>query len=349
MTSLPRSVLVIKPSSFGDIVQALPVLAALRRAWPGARIDWMVKPEWAGLLEDHPLIDQLVLLPRALAAWPRLLTRLRAAGYDLVIDLQGLLRSGLLSRITGAPVRVGFADGREGSPWCYNQRVQIQNRAAHAVERYLELVRSLGVAVGDAVTFPLPWWKEEQRWVKRLLAEAMAGEAKTVCVIHAAARWKTKRWPAERYAEVADWLIARKRCLVVLVGGIDQADQVSRMVDRMRERPLNLVGQTTLGQLGVLLQQANLVVTNDSGPMHVAAAVATPVVAIFGPTDPRKVGPFGSGHVVLKRTVDCSRCRRNRCVQDLSCLKAITTEDVEGAVEQLLNSNVARAQAEQNV
>ena len=98
-----------------------------------------------------------------------------------------------------------------------------------------------GVAVGDAVTFPLPAWKEERRWVKRLLAEAMAGEAKAVCVIHAAARWKTKRWPAERYAEVADWLIARKRCLVVLVGGIDQADQVSRMVERMRDRALRNV------------------------------------------------------------------------------------------------------------
>src|SRR5262245_32217751 len=155
MTSLPRSVLVIKPSSFGDIVQALPVLAALHRAWPGARIDWMVKPEWAGLLEDHPLIDELVLLPRALAPLLRVLTRLRAAADDLVIDFQGLLRSGMLSRFTGAPVRVGLADGREGSPWCYTQRVQIQNRTVHAVERYLELVRRPGVAVGDAVTFPL--------------------------------------------------------------------------------------------------------------------------------------------------------------------------------------------------
>jgi lipopolysaccharide heptosyltransferase I len=348
MASLPRSVLVIKPSSFGDIVQALPVLAALRQAWPGARIDWLVKPEWAGLLEGHPLIDQLLLLPRALAPWLQLLTRLRAAGYDLVIDLQGLLRSGLLSRITAAPVRIGFADGREGSPWCYTHRVRIQHDAAHAVERYLELIRSLGVAAGDAVTFPLPEWQEEQRWAKCLLAAAMPGEPKVVCVIHPAARWKTKQWPAERYAELADWLIARKRYLVVLIGGKDQADQVSHVINRMRERPLNLVARTTLAQLAVLLRQANLVVTNDSGPMHLAAAVGAPVVAIFGPTDPRKVGPFGPGHFVLKKTVDCSRCRRNRCVQDLSCLKAITIEEVEEAVELSISRNVVHARAEQN-
>jgi lipopolysaccharide heptosyltransferase I len=348
MASLPRSLLVIKPSSFGDIVQALPVLAALRQAWPAARIDWLVKAEWAGLLEKHPLIDQVLLLPRALAQWLPLLTRLRTGDYDLVIDLQGLLRSGLLSRITGAPVRVGFADGREGSPWCYTHRVRVENDATHAVKRYLELIRGLDVSIGDAVTFPLPEWKAEGRWVKGLLMEAMPGEPKTVCVIHPAARWKTKQWPGERYAELADWLIARKGCLVVLVGGKDQANQVSHVIDRMRERPLNLVARTTLAQLAVLLRQANLVITNDSGPMHLAAAVGTPVVAIFGPTDPRKVGPFGLGHIVLKKTVDCSRCTRNRCAQDLLCLKAITIEDAQEAVELSMSNNLFRTQAEED-
>ncbi|MGH7846184.1 MAG: glycosyltransferase family 9 protein [Candidatus Binatia bacterium] len=339
MIAPPKRLLVIKPSSFGDIVQSLPVLAALRRGWPDSRIDWLVKEEWAGLLQNHPLIDQVVVLAQSITEWPRVLKRLRTSGYDMALDLQGLLRSGLLSLATGAPIRAGFVNAREGSPWCYTQRVPIAS-AAHAVECYLELIRGLGIATTDAITFPLPEWKREEQWVNDFLAERMAPTPKPFCVIHPAARWKTKQWPIERYAELADWLTGNRVYGVVLVAGPAQADQVSPMIARLRAPVVSLVARTTLPQLGALLRRAAFLITNDSGPMHLAAAVGTPVVAIFGPTDPRRVGPYGSGHVVLRKPFDCSRCKRNDCVQELQCLKAISVADVREAVEQLARRNL---------
>jgi heptosyltransferase-1 len=341
MIAPPQRLLVIKPSSFGDIVQSLPVLAALRRAWPTSRIDWLVKAEWAELLQNHPLIDELVVLPGPMKDWPKVLKRLRTSSYDMVIDLQGLLRSGLLSLVTGAPIRAGFANAREGSPWCYTHRVSIASDSAHAVERYLELICGLGIATTDGVTFPLPEWKREEQWVNDFLAEQMA-PPKPFCVIHPAARWKTKQWPIERYAELADWLIGDRGYGVILVAGPAQADQVSPMTARMRAPVVSLVARTTLPQLGALLRHAAFLITNDSGPMHLAAAVGTPVVGIFGPTDPQRVGPYGSGHVVLQKAFDCSRCKRNDCVQGLECLKAISVDDVRAAVQQLVRRNLVR-------
>jgi lipopolysaccharide heptosyltransferase I len=335
----PGRLLVIKPSSFGDIVHSLPVLAALRRAWPMSRIDWLVKAEWSGLLQDHPLIDELVILPRAPQEWPKILGHLRGRRYDMVIDLQGLLRSALLSRVTAAPIRAGFANGREGSPWFYTHRVAVTNDSGHAVERYLDLVRGLGIAVGDAATFPLPEWKTEQQWADRFLDEQMLAPAKPLCVIHPAARWKTKQWPTDRYAEVADWLMADQQHGVILVAGRAQETQVAPMIARMKAPAINLVGRTTLPQLAAVLRKAALLITNDSGPMHLAAALGTPVVAIFGPTDPAKVGPYGSDHIVLQKAFDCTGCTRTACVRELQCLEAITVEDVRGAVQQLTRKN----------
>jgi ADP-heptose:LPS heptosyltransferase len=167
----------------------------------------------------------------------------------------------------------------------------------------------------------------------------MAPTAKPFCVIHPAARWKTKKWPIERYAELADWLTGDRGYGVVVVAGPAQANQVSPMIARLRAPVVSLVARTTLPQLGALLRQAAFLISNDSGPMHLAAAVGTPVVAIFGPTDPRRVGPYGSGHVVLQKQFDCSRCKRNDCVQGLQCLKAISVDDVREAVQQLARRN----------
>lgn len=333
----PSRILLIKPSSFGDIVHGLPVLAACKGHWPEAQIDWAVKPEWAGLLTGHPLLRRVVFFPvtvgEGLRAWPAL----RRQDYDLVIDLQGLFRSGLYAALTGCPVRVGFDDGREASAWFYSRRVKVSNDAVHAVDRCLDLVRRIGVKTAPTPAFPLPDGEKQQEWVDGVWRRQNIRAGEVVCVIHPSARWATKRWPAERFAQLADGLIARERMRIMIVGSAAEASQIEEMSRQMSQPAINLAGQTDLLQLATLLRRANLLVSNDSGPIHLAAAVGTPVVAIFGPTDPSRVGPYGDGHVVLRKETDCSRCTRRACIRDALCMKAVDVSEVFEAVRGVVN------------
>ena len=344
----PGRILLIKPSSFGDIVHCLPVLAALKHHWPNAEVDWAVKREWAGLLTGHPMLRRVVFFPGTALEGVRSWQTLRRDDYDMVIDLQGLFRSGLYAALTGCPVRVGFDDSREGSSWFYSRRIKVSNDAVHAVDRCLDLVRQIGVKTAPTPAFPVPDGKQEQEWVDDLWRRNQIRDGEAVCIIHPSARWPTKRWPAERFAQLADGLIARERMRIMIVGSGSEASQIEQMSRQMSQPAINLAGETELLQLAALLRRANLLVSNDSGPMHLAAAVGTPVVAIFGPTDPSRVGPYGDGHVVLRKEIDCSRCTRRACIRDALCMKAIGVSDVFEAVRAVVNrskGNLAAAGA----
>jgi heptosyltransferase-1 len=357
MTVPPEQVLLVKPSSFGDIIHTLPVLDAIHRSWPRTAVDWIVKPEWMVLLEGHPMLREVLPFPTSWGAWRRSVALVRSRRYDMVLDLQGLLRSGVLTLSSGSPVRIGFANGREGSPWCYTRRVATPGGAmsgskrgsdsapVHAIDRYLFLAREAGASIEGPVRFPLPPWPAAERWVDHAWEEAGIRPLERVCVIHPAARWATKRWPAERFALLADHLAGERGWRVILVAGAGERDQVAEVSAMMQHPPLDLSGRTTLPQLAAVLRRAELLVTNDSGPMHLAVAVGAPVVALFGPTEPRAVGPYGPGHLVLRKAIDCSSCTRQHCVRDLACLTAITVEEVCAAVESMRRpSNSADAE-----
>lgn len=337
----PRRMLIVKPSSFGDIIHALPVLAPLARHWPNTEIDWLVKQEWAELLSGQPALKNVYLFPASFTGWRRLRKIFEERRYDMVIDLQGLLRSGLAALLTKAPIRMGFDDAREGSRWCYTKRVGSSPGAVHAVDRCLDLLKQVGIAEADAVTFPLTVPAEAERWVDALWMAEQIGRHENTVVVHPAARWETKRWPAERFAQVADELSARFGARVILVAGKEQMLHVDEVLRHLRGAAINLAGKSTLLGLAALLRKATLVITNDSGPMHLAAAVGTPVVALFGPTDPRRVGPYGAAHVVLKKHFNCAGCSRRRCAQDQYCLKAIGVADVLAAAGPFLNRRCA--------
>ncbi|MBI3620917.1 MAG: glycosyltransferase family 9 protein [Nitrospirae bacterium] len=346
MTSAPERLLIVKPSSFGDIIHTLPALDAVHRSWPRTAVDWIVKPEWMPLLQGHPMLREALPFPMSWRAWRRMIPLVRQRRYEMVLDLQGLLRSGVLSLCTGAPIRIGFANAREGSPWCYTRRVALPAGSAngrppslqeslqaprHAIDRYLHLVREAGASSQAPVRFPLPSWPEAARWVDDWWDKAGLQPKDTVCVLHPAARWETKRWPAERFARLADRLVKEQGWRVILVAGPAERTQVEA-VGRLMQQPYDdLSGRTTLPQLAALLARAALLITNDSGPMHLAVAVGIPVVALFGPTDPRKIGPYGPGHHVLQAGVDCSPCGRQRCTQGLACMNAISVEEAYAA------------------
>lgn len=301
----PRRVLIVRPSALGDVCRTVPVLVSLKRAWPQAHVDWLVQDGFADAIAAHPDLTRVVLFPRrGLGRWytregaalgRKLVSQLHAARYDLVLDCQGLARSGLLTRATGAAIRVGHADARELAWLGYTHRVDAAG-AVHTVDRMLTLVEALGVpAVRDMRLYAVPG---------DLAAVDADGRfaGRRFAVLAPTSRWPGKRWPAERFAELARELLTRGFERVVLVGGANERDQCAPLVQLAGREPrvVDLVGATTVGGLLAVIARSSLVVANDSAALHMAVGLDKPLVGLFGPTDVAKVGPYGRERDVIQ-------------------------------------------------
>lgn len=308
-----KRILIVKPSSLGDVVHALPTVARIRQNFSDAHIAWIVNDAFTSLFQRCSVINEVIPFPRHNARqWLPLLRRLRSERFDLVVDLQGLLRSGIMTWATGAPRRIGLSDAREGSRLFYNEIVTVPR--IHAVDRYLLAAKHLGCP-DTPVEFPL----------------GVSDGPRTLIAVNPSARWPTKLWGDDKFAELIRRL-PRER--VVLTGAAAERERIERIAQGCR----NKAGTTDLFQLAELYARCAVVVTNDSGPMHIAAAVGTPVVAIFGPTDPVLTGPYGKQHVVLRAGVDCSPCLKDRCVHQpsMECMDKVTVEKVLAAAQRFL-------------
>ena len=328
--SIPRKVLIVKPSSLGDVVHSLPFLSALHECFPFAEIDWVIAKGIEGILEGNPLVSKLWVIdkdkwkkvgriPGTISELGRLARALKTEQYDIVIDLQGLLRSGLITKATRAPVRIGFAEAREGSSLFYTHRVK-SGRDLHAVDRYLKVARALGFEERD-VRFPMPLVRESER------IEQFKGKVGDYAVIVAGARWNTKRWPAEQFARLA----ASLDMTSVVVGGAADRDLSKAIEKQSKGKAISMAGETGIDDLIWLIRGARLMISNDSGPMHIAAACGIPVVAIFGPTNPGRTGPYGPNNIVLKSGAGCAPCYKRTC-KDMKCMREISPERVLEAV-----------------
>jgi heptosyltransferase-1 len=290
-----ESVLVIKPSSLGDVVHTLPAVALMRRQYPGLQIGWVVSTACAPLLEGNELIEGVGEVPRerfrgfsgvcGILWWMR---GLRGLKPDLALDFQGLLRSALMGRYSRAGELVGLSDGREGSRCFYDCTVPVPAEGGHAVDRYLALVEACGVKVpverGD-LEFPLPAGEEPV---------VDGGLPERYVLFHPVSRGLGKSFPGD---EVAQFCKAMGKERVVLVG---QVDEETRGAWELPGNATDLMNETTIGELIWLMRRAAYVVTVDSGPMHLAAAVSERVLGIHTWTDPRKVGPYRGGCLVWK-------------------------------------------------
>ena len=334
-----QRLLIVKPSSLGDVVHALPTLSALRRRFPSARLSWLVKREWAEVLEGQPDLDDVLAVDLSVKGWAAAIRAVREGRFDLVVDLQGLLRSAVLGWASGSPARVGFANGREGSPWFYSHRVPVPDASMHAVDRYLLIARFLGAesAGPEHASFCLPRDPVTDARVDALLAAAGVRAGTRLVALNPSARWTTKRWPAESFAAVGDWLQLHAGARVAVVGSGKERSAGNDVIRLMQTTPLDLVGKTTMKELIALLRRLRVFITNDSGPMHLAAAVGTPVIALFGPTDPGRTGPYGDGHRVLRSGVPCSPCFSRHCANavEMECLTSIQPQQVIESVATL--------------
>lgn len=346
MTSAPLAgrelerILLVKPSSLGDVVHALPVLHVLRERFPPAQIDWVIGSVFAPLLRDHPAITRLVEFDRKrygkmwkrpgagkeFAAW---IAALRSERYDCVIDLQGLFRSGFITRATGAPVRIGFADAREGATWCYTHLLPGASAATHAVDRNLQAANLLGIDA-DRAQFPLPISNEAAEKVRGLL-NGETSDNRPIISLVPGARWDTKRWSPERFGQLADILAARAGHRIALLGGNDELETCEAVANAASVPVTNLAGKTNLSELVAAIAQSNLVVCHDSAAAHLAVALDRPLVCITGPTDPARTGPYNRPESVAKLDLDCAPCffrSLTQCPHHHRCMTELTVDQV---------------------
>ncbi|MFZ2198695.1 MAG: lipopolysaccharide heptosyltransferase I [Thermodesulfovibrionales bacterium] len=320
-----KKILIVKPSSLGDVVHSLPFLNAVKSCFPKAEIHWVIARGLEGLLECHPMVDRLIIINKDM--WKKLsrtadtlkevrhlLKDIRNEQYDLAVDLQGLLRSGVITMATRAPVRTGFSEAREGSSLFYNLKVK-GGKDVHAVERYMKIAGALGCDEKN-ILFPFSLCNCELENI-----ETLRREMKDYAVIVPGARWDTKIWAAENFGRVASLLPLKS----IVVGSRGDMGKAEKVVQSSGGKAVSMAGRTSLKELIELMRNARFVISNDSGPMHIAAGFNVPVFAIFGPTSPARTGPYGKGHTIIKSDLKCAPCFKKQC-SDLRCMKGITVE-----------------------
>jgi lipopolysaccharide heptosyltransferase I len=298
--SEPKNILIIKPSSLGDIVMALPALSALRRSFPDAKISWLVRTEFAPLLKNHPDLSEVILFdrkflghswynPRAFAALISLIRKLRRGRFDAVIDLQGLFRTAAFAWLTGCPKRLGMADAREFGHIFYTAKVPQDSESIHLVDYYLKIVQAAG-ASALGVRFSLPVDSAAADKVKNLLKTNGVNADYAVFVPTSAQQ--NKCWPAENFAALADRVSKDFGLSIIATGAPSEKDAVEALRSKAKVPIANFAGATSIPELVALLNGAKFVISNDTGPGHIAAALGIPVVMLFGPTNPARVHPY---------------------------------------------------------
>ncbi len=343
-------ILIVKMSAIGDVVHSLPVLAALRRMYPSARIHWLVEEAAAGLLEGHPYLDRVLLSRRK--AWVAGIRRgnmrvlrdvrsfianLRAEPYDLVIDLHNLAKSSIWVALARSPRKLGFYGTAEFASVPLTEKVGPEDFRLHAVDRYLTFISYLGGSVADP-EFPVPVTAAHRQRVDELLTEAGYGR-RSLAAVHPVALWATKLWNVRAFGETARRMRDELGLDVVFTGGAGDRRYMREVMNGEFPPEADFCGRLSLLESAALFERCAVAVTTDTGPMHLAAAMSTPVVALFGPTDPTRTGPYGNGHTVLRAGLSCSPCFRKRC-DDIQCMDLITPDHVLEAVKDRLGGKV---------
>lgn len=339
----PRAILLVKLSAIGDVLHGVPVAVALRRAFPTTRIGWVVEGRTGDLLEGHPAIDRVFRPARGWARrpaeWLRLRRDLADFSADVTIDMQGLLKSALVTALAASPIRIGPAgpDAREGSWLATTHRVA--TRAGHVVERNLALVSPLGIEPG-LPRFDMPSWPKAREAMERFVRSLHAARAPVL--LNPGAGWTSKLWPEDRLAATARRLAARHGRPVVVVWGGPREEAAARRVAEASGAVT--APPTSLVELAELCRLSALFVSSDTGPLHLAAAVGTPCVGLFGPVPAARNGPWGAGHATVEPPPAERPPWRDRKT-DRRAMAAIAVDEVVAAAGAVLASGALRRAA----
>jgi len=343
-----ENILVRGVNWIGDAVMTLPALRALRKAYPGSPLSLLVRPSVAAIFEKDPFVDEVILYEeKGILGKLKLARRLRKAKFSTVFLFQNAFDAALLAYLAGIPERTGY--DRDGRGKLLTRRIPYRNedREIHHVEYYLNLLRATGISAA----FSKPWifLSLEERLAAR---DTLKGVRRPVLGINPGAAYgSAKRWLPVRFAEVAGWFLRDTKGSVVIFGGrteVEIAHEIERVITagqrRSEERDprsqgtlLNLAGKTSLREVISLISECDVFLSNDSGPMHIAYAVGTPLLALFGSTSPDLTGPLGEGNMVIRPDLPCSPCFERACNNDyMQCMHDILPDDVYLGIKKIL-------------
>lgn len=346
-------ILILRLSAVGDVLRTLPAVMALRENFPSSQIAWVVEEPSKTLLESQPEIDRVILLPRkrwtegmksigklwkTLKEMSQFVLELRKEKFDFVLDFHGIIKSGMISFLSGSPKRIGYdrKSSKEGNFLLSNIKVKLPKEKISRYQRNFALLKAVGLEVKDFdARLHIP--QRDKAYVESFFNRLNPPLRKPSIAIHAGTNPKAafKRWMPGHYAQLADRLVRELDATVIFTWGPEELDSVEAIRKEMTEQSVLGPGTESLTQLGELFRHCDLYLGGDTGPMHIASLMGTPVLVIYGPTDPIFHEPLGR-HKKVRKEVGCNPCR-NRSCKDLKCLKSITVDDVFKATKEILS------------
>lgn len=329
-----KKILIIKPSALGDIVHSLPFLAAVKKKFPHAKVDWVVAHGLHHFLEGHPMIDRLWVIKKDQWKNPGYLNHtvkelnelrkdLKASKYDVSIDLSGLFRSAVITWFSKARIKLGFKESDEGSPFFYTHKIH-GSMNMHAIDRYLEIAKFMGCRI-DKIEYPFAFYNPEPSILRELPDKYI--------VMAPSAGKPANRWPAQNFGRLA----AELKLPTIVIASAAEKDIATQVVAHSRGNAVSFAGRTGLKDLVALIAKAAFFISNDTGPMHIAAALNIPVFAIFGPANPVRTGPYGTIHTIIQKKLDCAPCYAKQPCSHFRCMNELSVEDVFKKISQKIS------------
>ena len=334
-------ILILKPSSLGDVIQAMPVLRLLKLHWPESEIFWWIDSGLAPLIENDRDLTGIVRFKRRRWAkpvnWPEIVYSVRwtrRQKFDLVIDLQCLFRSGIFAWFANGKSLIGLDEAREGARGFYDIAVRRESFYTHAADWYLAVLKRLNIPTDRKFD-----WIPERTAISAEVKRKWSADSARWIILQPGARWLNKRWPVENFAELVRRLAAaRPEFRFAIMGSADDSAAGAAISQAAPQQCLDLTGKISLPEMIEWIRLCELMISNDTGPMHVAAALGKPVIGIFGPTEPRRTGPYGQLQNVVRIDLPCAPCLKSRChyFKPMECLRAISPEMVFNRAVNLL-------------
>jgi heptosyltransferase I len=347
-------ILIVKMSAIGDVIHTLPALNAIRKHYPDAHITWLVEEAAAEIVAGHKALDRVILSKRkkwikdlfsskfnhALKKIICFIKELRDTKYDIVIDFQGLLKSGIMVMLSKGQKKIGFDKGMdhaESSHIFYNVRIAPVSMEIHALKRGLLLLAALKIP-SEKIEYNLPISNKERQNLDHLLRQKGLDPDKPIICINPQATWETKLWSSRKFALLSDRILEEYPANIIFTGGKSDREAINDIISMMQTSVISLAGLTTLKTLAALYEKAVLLVTTDTGPMHLGAAMGTKVTAIFGSTAPWRTGPYGDNNIIVRSNLHCSPCFKRQC-STKECMENINVDDIMEKIEQLMEQN----------
>ena len=341
--------LIIRLSSIGDVLHATPVAQTLKAALPTCHITWLVGEIPSDLLKSNPYIDELYIWPRerwekhmrrgefkqAWQIWKKLKDDLQAKNFDVALDVHGLFLSGMIAAASKAPRRIGMKNTKELN-WLFMTEIAPSlPHEVHVIQRYLSVVKPLGIQSADYnMTLQLP--DEATTFATNFLRSHGVKEKDTLIVVNPGTTWPSKNWPTQHYATVIEAL--QHHGHILLCGGPGEQELGKSIIEQCNAPVINAINQTSLLELAALISKCHVLLTGDTGPLHMGIALNIPTISLFGPTDPQRFGPLTGEHVVLQESMDCRPCHKTKCpLTHLKCMHSLSPERVITAVQTLLS------------